>query len=33
VLEAPVHDPWRREALAQRFRAAFAKRLEFVPAE
>jgi exopolyphosphatase / guanosine-5'-triphosphate,3'-diphosphate pyrophosphatase len=30
VLEAPVHDPWRREALSQRFRAAFARRLEFV---
>jgi exopolyphosphatase/guanosine-5'-triphosphate,3'-diphosphate pyrophosphatase len=33
LLEAPVHDPWRREALSQRFRSAFAKRLEFVPAE
>jgi exopolyphosphatase/guanosine-5'-triphosphate,3'-diphosphate pyrophosphatase len=32
LLGAPVHDPWRREALSQRFRSAFAKRLEFVPA-
>jgi hypothetical protein len=27
VLEAPVYDPWRREALAGRFRVAFRKRL------
>jgi hypothetical protein len=27
VLEAPVYDPWRREALAGRFRLAFGKRL------
>jgi exopolyphosphatase/guanosine-5'-triphosphate,3'-diphosphate pyrophosphatase len=27
VLEAPVHDPWRREALEGRFRAAYGKRL------
>jgi hypothetical protein len=27
VLEAPVYDPWRREALAGRFRVAFGKRL------
>jgi len=27
VLEAPVYDPWRREALSARFRVAFGKRL------
>ena len=27
MLEAPVFDPWRREALAGRFRVAFGKRL------
>ncbi len=27
VLEAPVYDPWRREALSTRFRVAFGKRL------
>jgi exopolyphosphatase/guanosine-5'-triphosphate,3'-diphosphate pyrophosphatase len=32
VLEAPVYDPWRQEALSQRFRATFAKKLEFAPA-
>jgi exopolyphosphatase / guanosine-5'-triphosphate,3'-diphosphate pyrophosphatase len=32
LLDAPVHDPWRRDALAERFRAAFAKRLQFTSA-
>jgi exopolyphosphatase/guanosine-5'-triphosphate,3'-diphosphate pyrophosphatase len=27
MLEAPVYDPWRREALSARFRVAFGKRL------
>jgi len=27
VLEAPIHDPWRREALAARFARAFGKKL------
>jgi hypothetical protein len=27
MLEAPVYDPWRREALAGRFQVAFRKRL------
>jgi exopolyphosphatase / guanosine-5'-triphosphate,3'-diphosphate pyrophosphatase len=30
VLEAPVHDPWRREALSARFRAAYGKRLQLL---
>jgi exopolyphosphatase/guanosine-5'-triphosphate,3'-diphosphate pyrophosphatase len=27
VLQAPIHDPWRRESLARRFARAFGKRL------
>jgi exopolyphosphatase / guanosine-5'-triphosphate,3'-diphosphate pyrophosphatase len=30
VLEAPVHDPWRREALSARFRTAYGKRLQLL---
>ena len=29
VIEAPVHDPWRRDALSERFRTAFGRRLQF----
>lgn len=29
LVAAPVHDPWRREALSDRLRSAFGKRLEF----
>jgi hypothetical protein len=29
VVAAPVHDPWRRDALSERLRSSFGKRLEF----
>jgi hypothetical protein len=32
LLEAPVYDPWRRDALSERFRTAFGKTLEWGPA-
>ena len=31
LLEAPVYDPWRRDALSERFRTAFGKTLEWGP--
>jgi exopolyphosphatase/pppGpp-phosphohydrolase len=29
IVDAPVHDPWRRAALAERFKTVFRRRLEF----
>jgi exopolyphosphatase/guanosine-5'-triphosphate,3'-diphosphate pyrophosphatase len=29
AIEAPLHDPWRRAALSERFRTVFRRRLEF----